>query len=136
MKTCSACKISKASEEFHLHARKGLQDKCKECQKVYAQKHYRDHKQVYLERAIRSNAGKRADFKQKMQELKSRPCMDCGGVFDPVAMDFDHKSDKHFSIATGPTRSWERVLAEVAKCDLVCANCHRVRTRDRLLQGP
>jgi hypothetical protein len=75
-----------------------------------------------------------------IKQLKLNPCMDCGGVFHPVAMDFDHRegSAKVGSIASLVRQSgWsiQRVLEEVAKCDLVCANCHRVRTYNRLEPG-
>jgi len=66
------------------------------------------------------------------------PCMDCGGVFPFVAMDFDHRpdEDKEFGIANfGMWSETERNIAivekEIAKCDLICGNCHRVRTWNR-----
>lgn len=64
-----------------------------------------------------------------LAQLKAAPCTDCGGRFHPVAMDFDHRDpiEKLFVISKGP-KKLELVLAEIAKCDLVCANCHRVRT--------
>ncbi len=48
-------------------------------------------------------------------------------------MEFDHLGDKIMDIArmTNSGCSVERLLAEVAKCELVCANCHRVRTWNR-----
>ena len=64
--------------------------------------------------------------------LKAAPCLDCSRTYPPVAMDFDHVRGEKVS---GIARMWswrrERVLAELAKCDLVCANCHRVRTYGR-----
>lgn len=64
--------------------------------------------------------------------LKDGPCADCGHRFPAVVMDFDHLRDKRFVISSGVfTNSTEVLLAEVAKCDLVCANCHRVRTAKR-----
>ena len=61
-------------------------------------------------------------------------CADCGYVEDPVALDFDHVADdkvegvarmvsKHLSI--------EDILGEAEKCEVVCANCHRIRTATR-----
>lgn len=70
------------------------------------------------------------DFKQ------GKPCTDCGGTFPPEAMDFDHvRGVKLFTIAQAVTRqiSWKKFLAEAEKCDLVCATCHRIRTRSRRL---
>jgi hypothetical protein len=68
--------------------------------------------------------------------LKSHPCSDCGVAYPPYVMHFDHRdpSTKLFDISTAVrTRqcSWTRVLEEIAKCDLVCANCHAERTHQR-----
>jgi len=62
-------------------------------------------------------------------------CMDCGIVGPSEIYDFDHRDPnaKTFEIASGlPTRSMEKLLAEAEGCDLVCANCHRIRTRNSL----
>lgn len=64
---------------------------------------------------------------------KARPCMDCGGRFPPEAMDFDHvRGEKLFSVGQAGSRSLQDIFDEMEKCGLVCANCHRVRTRKRL----
>ena len=64
-----------------------------------------------------------------------KPCADCNGTFDPVAMDWDHLPGhtKSFNVSTmaPDTRSEAAILAEIAKCELVCSNCHRVRTKLR-----
>lgn len=64
-----------------------------------------------------------------IHSLKSVPCKDCGGTFDPVCMDFDHRPGeiKLFTIGSG-TPTIEQVREEALKCDVICANCHRVRT--------
>jgi len=68
-----------------------------------------------------------------IDELKKRPCMDCGGVFPPECMDFDHvRGEKLFRISRGVLkRTEEEMQTEIAKCELVCSNCHRIRTRKR-----
>ena len=69
-----------------------------------------------------------------IRDVKSQPCMDCGGTFPPECMDFDHRPGevKSFHVSDkGRAFSPARVLAEIAKCDLVCANCHRIRTEKR-----
>lgn len=65
-----------------------------------------------------------------------RGCKDCGYNTRPEALDFDHLpgNKKSFQISQVTGRSWNRVLEEIAKCELVCANCHRVRTADRAKQ--
>lgn len=63
--------------------------------------------------------------------FRDNPCVDCGED-DPVVLEFDHLRDKEFSIAKGlQDRNWQAVLDEMAKCDVVCANCHRRRTARR-----
>jgi hypothetical protein len=60
-------------------------------------------------------------------------CMDCGYRVSAVALDFDHRDSttKSFTVGKACNRLWERVLIEIDKCDVVCANCHRIRTADR-----
>lgn len=63
---------------------------------------------------------------------KDAPCSDCGGRFPSVAMDFDHRPGEvklhNVGAMTRSVMSRAAIDAEIAKCDLVCANCHRVRT--------
>jgi hypothetical protein len=71
-------------------------------------------------------------------ELKATtPCMDCGGTFPAECMDFDHRPDETKSHCVGTMvahgHNAEATWAEIAKCDLICANCHRIRTRHRRL---
>ena len=76
-----------------------------------------------------------------LRELCRVPCLDCGGTYPPFAMDFDHRdpSTKLFDLRAGSGGIWlksRQVLeAEVAKCDIVCANCHRVRTHRVFVDG-
>lgn len=57
--------------------------------------------------------------------------MDCGEA-DPVVLDFDHLEDKLDDVSTIVNNgTWEAVLAEIKKCEVVCANCHRRRTISR-----
>lgn len=72
-----------------------------------------------------------------MEELKDLPCMDCGQAYPRVCMDFDHRPDsgKFFNISQMRGRPYDVVLAEVAKCDVVCSNCHRIRTQNRGTNG-
>jgi hypothetical protein len=65
--------------------------------------------------------------------LKDRPCADCGGHFPTFVMDFDHVRDKLSVVSTLVySASTERLIAEATKCDVVCSNCHRMRTQHRL----
>lgn len=77
------------------------------------------------------------DFWAKNREYvltcKDGPCMDCGIKYPPYVMHFDHRPDeeKLFGLAKMATRGLDKIKAEIAKCDLVCANCHAERTHRR-----
>lgn len=60
--------------------------------------------------------------------LKTGPCTDCGQKFAPYVMQFDHRGGKAYTVSRMRNHSQENILEEVAKCDLVCANCHAIRT--------
>ena len=70
-----------------------------------------------------------------LRELRQRPCHDCGEAFKPHQMDFDHRDPiaKAFRLTSsrGMLAAQKDLTAELVKCDVVCANCHRIRTRDR-----
>ena len=65
-----------------------------------------------------------------IRKAKDKPCADCGVKYPHYVMDLDHNGqEKVIKIAQSVGRvSDERLLAEIAKCDVVCANCHRERT--------
>lgn len=75
-----------------------------------------------------------------LRELRDVPCADCGCRFEPHQMDFDHRdpSTKSFNLMTGRAMlmSTKRLMDEVGKCDVVCANCHRVRIREQEMARP
>lgn len=89
-----------------------------------AESRYKDH--------VRA---RRRKFREKVQALKeSHPCTDCGVFYPFYVMQYDHRdpSTKEFCIASAVSRfNLERALKEIEKCDLVCANCHAVRTYNR-----
>ena len=59
-------------------------------------------------------------------------CVDCGEA-DPVVLDFDHLRDKAFDVSAAYThKPWATVLEEIEKCEVVCSNCHRRRTAQRI----
>ena len=86
------------------------------------------HPEGYSEIQRRKNQRDRA----WVDAQKAMPCADCGGTFPSVCMDFDHvRGTKLFAIGARTRTTREKLLAEIAKCDVVCANCHRIRTHER-----
>ena len=63
--------------------------------------------------------------------LETHPCVDCGES-DPIVLEFDHRdgTDKVRAVSQLVTENcgWEKILTEIEKCDVRCANCHRRRT--------
>jgi hypothetical protein len=99
---------------------------------AYHRMYYRANKAVINGRHVSLLRGLRHDRYAKIQTLKTNPCTDCAKSFPSYVMDFDHRdpSEKTLDISLMVKRmfAWETVLAEIAKCDLVCACCHRLRT--------
>lgn len=88
-----------------------------------------------IEGCWRDNSPAAVALKAWMNELKSQPCTDCGNCFPVCCMDFDHKEGtiKAYNVGSMFAHHYSRELiqTELDKCELVCSNCHRVRTRDR-----
>jgi hypothetical protein len=136
MKICSNCKQEKSLEEFNKKGfdRKGnprFQTYCRPCDKKISKKYYHVNKEeqkkkIYASRKVRIEA-----TKKYVRDLKSStPCMDCGVVYPYYVMDFDHQHSKEFLIskAVAEGTSLEKIKKEIAKCHIVCSNCHRIRT--------
>ena len=131
MKHCSQCKQSKDLSEFSKNIAKpdGLQAICKTCMKVIRKNHYQANKAA----TVKKSADRRRMLVNMVWAYKSQhPCVDCGES-NPVVLDFDHIRDKKFGISAMCMNgnSWERISEEIEKCEVVCSNCHRVRTFDR-----
>lgn len=67
-----------------------------------------------------------------INRIKDRPCADCKIKYPAYVMDFDHRDfkTKIKDVATMTARNWslEKIIKEIEKCDIICANCHRIRT--------
>ena len=115
--------------QFHRWKRgDGFQPWCKACRRAYDA----DYNRRTLERRRARRAERRPEFVAWYRALKeARPCADCGGQFPAEAMQWDHLpgADKVSDVSNLLRRlSKTRVLEEIAKCELVCANCHAIRT--------
>lgn len=119
MGTCKECGGSPLATRSRL---------CKPCHNAYTRQHYLDNKQKYLDKAYR----RKTMIRELVRVEKDKPCMDCNISYPPFVMDFDHREDKEFDISRGYlTGNITKIMKEIEKCDLVCANCHRIRTHAR-----
>jgi len=77
----------------------------------------------------------RADEKRQALRayLLEKGCTDCGYNVHYAALEFDHlpEFEKLQNVMALCYASWERIWAEVAKCEVVCSNCHSIRTHER-----
>ena len=131
---CYRCGETKPVEEFAWR-RKALGQRdtfCRPCRSEYGKEHYAAHRERYIEQArVQEQRLLRDRTEYLLEYFQTHPCLDCGET-DPVVLEFDHLRDKLFSVGQQLTRrSWASILAEMEKCEVVCANCHRRRTARR-----
>ncbi len=112
---CSICNV----EESTSYSYYCLKCKCT-IQKKYLKK-----------TSYNSNKEYKNKIRQLVKDAKSVPCMDCGVKYPSYVMDLDHRRGKkkfNLSVAAQRRLAIQTVINEIAKCDVVCANCHRERT--------
>lgn len=135
MKKCNKCKKELPATEEYFGYRtdaKILRAMCKDCIGDSKKASYQKNRQAYIDRAVVSRKQKREEIKHLSKELKEVPCKDCGKSYPHYVMDFDHVGEKSNKISNIVANASKRLfLEEVAKCEVVCANCHRERTFQR-----
>jgi len=133
MKRCSKCGKTKPFSEFHRYKPgDGYQAWCKPCRKAYDHDYWQrnktrwaDNKQPWVD--------KRNEWLREMKTGKA--CNDCGGLFPPEAMHWDHLPGTTKLGEISDAMRYRRpklIFEELAKCELVCANCQAIRTYKRL----
>ena len=100
-------------------------------------KSYYERNKDYFREYNRKNKEKRRiqqrnfarENRKRLNDLKNKPCEDCGIQYPTFVMDFHHVNpeEKSFSISGSVNRSLESINNEISKCVLLCANCHRIR---------
>ena len=128
LRNCAMCGQTKPGADFH-RSRTGQFSYCRDCRCAYDRRYYAERGKA--PRLLRSRV-RREDARAWMDTLKEgRPCADCGETFSPWVMHWDHlpeylKVDEISSMVGSHRRAL--ILEELAKCELVCANCHVMRT--------
>jgi hypothetical protein len=134
MKQCRLCKVFKPLAQFpSKHKKMGAPRRtyCYECQREYCRQHYRDNKEAYnARRNARQRNMRRLNRLRVLQYLRDKCCIDCGES-DVRVLEFDHVAGVKTANISDICRqavAWRRVEAELAKCVVRCANCHRRKT--------
>jgi len=130
VRRCSMCGLWKPQTDFH-NSRRGQFTYCRECRRAYDRRYY--HERGRAARMERGRAHREA-ARAWMDALKDMPCTDCGQMYPAWVMHWDHlpnyeKFDDISSMVGSQRRTL--VLDELKKCELVCANCHVMRTITR-----
>jgi hypothetical protein len=134
MKECSRCKTSKDFVLFPKRSKSkdGLHAWCTPCNTAYARDRYiaspdeRNRKKKNQKSVVEKSR------KFIYEYLQNHPCIVCGES-DPIVLEFDHRepSKKESNVSELLKFSVNKVRQEVAKCDVMCANCHRRKTADQ-----
>src|SRR6478752_4482330 len=133
MKICSVCEIEKDLTEFD-HKKGRPAGYCKECRREKIRQHYRDNVPYYVAKAGKRNKVTKQDNRiWLIKYLQEHPCESCGNS-DIEVLEFDHldRELKGGEVSRFLTCSLERLQAEVTKCRVLCANCHRKWTRKQM----
>jgi hypothetical protein len=128
LRHCGRCGHDLPVELFNRLG-EGLQWWCRSCFAAY----FRARGQLHRDQSQAAKQARQRRLRAHILDfLREHPCVDCG-EHDPVVLEFDHLGSKTAAIAAlvSATASLAVIDAEIAKCEVVCANCHRRRTARR-----
>ena len=127
---CTKCGEFRLLSVFRVRRGKHEQP-CKKCYLEYGRRHYQNNKQYYIDKADKRNAIVLEHVRRVVWEyLREHPCVDCGNN-DPRVMEFDHvRGVKKYNVSEmqNQRHTVKALMEEIAKCDVRCANCHRIKT--------
>jgi len=130
-KVCTKCKKEQPHAEFYLreHRRDGLSCWCKSCTRAATRETARRHGP---RTPTPEWTAKLVAAKALAVEARSRPCIDCGLSLPPQVMHLHHRdpAEKEYQVSVLVRRhpaKLDVIRAEIAKCDVLCPNCHSMR---------
>src|SRR5438105_13512244 len=136
-RVCTQCGQELSISEFNYRdrARAVFHTRCRHCTRTYFREYYARHREVYVIRIRKKNAAeRRCNRDQVLAYLRTHPCVDCGET-DPVVLQFDHldrtKKIRNVGDLLRIRVPWSRILAEIEKCSVRCANDHQRRTAEQ-----
>ena len=134
MKTCLGCGKDKPLEGFRANhrAKDGRTARCKDCLNADGRVHSKTEGRLASLRETKRRAILR-NHEYVLQYLLSHPCVDCGNS-NPVVLEFDHvrgEKERSVTLLVMAACSIKRIAEEIKKCEVRCANCHRIVTAER-----
>ena len=107
----------------------GLKPTCKSCDSAYHREYWKDfpERRVIIKENLKKHKGQVAE--KIVAHFKENPCAKCGET-NILKLEFDHLRDKKFNISEGITLgfAWKRMEKEINKCQVLCVNCHAVKS--------
>lgn len=137
-KKCSKCNEIKSIDDFYWKDKKANKknSQCKICceSNRKSKEHYEKYKEAYLDRNKKRKEVLLTENRINLIEyLKTHHCVDCGES-NPIMLEFDHlkREDKKYEISKMMSDyKWDQILLEISKCEVVCANHHKLRTANQ-----
>ena len=128
---CKKCGVRKPFSEFHK-MRSGYKTKCRDCCSEIASNYWGQNKEK-----LRAQADERIRIRSEPNRifistfLKGNACVDCGES-NWLVLEFDHvRGEKRGNVSELMLHDLDVVVEEVEKCEVVCSNCHKLRTMQR-----
>lgn len=132
MRVCNICEVEKDETEYSrytTHPKSGprhhLMRRCRDCQRLKIQEYRKKDSVSYNQQST----DRHLQAKLKAINYKGGKCTDCHGSYPPCVYDFHHLDPTKKDIVPSGAlrRRFETAKAELDKCVLLCANCHRIR---------
>lgn len=138
MKVCTICRSPRENSEFNRKSASpdGLQNVCRDCNRAQARDYYARNREAHVRIIMqRKTAQRRLAIDAVADHLLTHSCVDCGEA-DVRVLDFDHRvgAGKEADVMRLVQHGYSlaRIMAEIAKCDVRCRNCHAKVTYERL----
>lgn len=132
MKRCVTCGNWKDEAEFNWRYKSlGIRHPtCRECHKPFRKNWYESNKERHLEQVkTRKYEARNIARGYVWEYLSTHSYINCGES-DPVVLEFHHRYEKDRAVSEMVTGGYptSTIQAEIDKCDVLCANCHRKKT--------
>lgn len=136
--------MSKWTKEYKQQYNKAWEARNKEKREAQRKLYYKQNRDIQIAKASTWAKENKDKFnnRQNLRRLKNKLkaisylggiCKDCKQSFPPRVFDFHHRDDtsKEINPNVAVRLTWEKFKTELDKCDLLCANCHRLRHNNK-----
>ena len=132
-KECTKCGLEKPVAKFNWR-KTGVrrQSWCKKCKQAYQRQHYKNNRSHYRKKGAQSKKKAKASAILAVGRfLEKNPCVECGES-DIRTLHFDHLRDKERNVSKLIIDGYgiKRIFAEIDKCQVLCANCHSIKSSE------